>query len=154
MVAPLLTPETIPNTALIILLDWTTPHKWLRELWTWVQVLEEVMGHTTNEARTEMEEVMTSWQERGRGGSALNLDGTPSATAADHDGSLPVGLGEWTEKLGLPLCVVCQNVRETQSLFDFCLSSLALPRLLTTLFCLGPKDGVFGEKQGLERARF
>lgn len=68
------------------------------------------MGRTSNEARTEMEEVMTAWKERGRGGGSLNLDGTPSATAGDGDGSLPLGPGEWTEPLGLPLCVVCQNV--------------------------------------------
>lgn len=71
------------------------------------------MGHTSTEARAEMEETMTSWRERGRGGSSTNLDGTPSATAADSDGSLPLGPGEWTEPLGLPLCVVCQNVGGT-----------------------------------------
>lgn len=113
LIAPLLTPETIPNTALIILLDWTTPHLWLRELWTWVQVLEEVMGQTESSSRHEMEDLMTSWKERGRGGAALNLDGTPSATAADNEGSLPLGPGEWVEPLGLPLAVVCQNVGPT-----------------------------------------
>lgn len=110
LVAPLLTPETIPNTAIVILLDWSQPHLWLRNIWTWIQVLEEVMGHTGNDARNEMEEVMTAWKERGRGGASMNLDGTASATAGDSDGSLPLGPGEWTEPLGLPLCVVCQNV--------------------------------------------
>ncbi|KAJ2973662.1 hypothetical protein NQ176_g6476 [Zarea fungicola] len=105
LVSPLLTPETIPNTALVILLDWSQPHLWLRQIWNWIQVLEEVMGHTSTEARNAMEETMSSWRERGRGGSSTNLDGTPSATAADSEGSLPLGPGEWTEPLGLPLCV-------------------------------------------------
>ncbi|ATY58658.1 dynein light intermediate chain [Cordyceps militaris] len=112
LVSPLLTPETIPNTALVILLDWAQPHLWLRQIWSWIQVLEEVMGHTSPDARSEMEETMFSWRERGRGGSTTNLDGTPSATAADSDGSLPLGPGEWTEPLGLPLCVVCQNAQK------------------------------------------
>lgn len=47
------------------------------------------------------------------GGATTNLDGTPSATATggDGDSALPLGPGEWEEPLGLPLCVVCQNVR-------------------------------------------
>lgn len=75
-------------------------------------MFEEVLSHISSESRSEMEEAMVSWKERGRGGSSLNLDGTPLATAtsSDGEGSLPLGPGEWTEPLGLPLCVVCQNV--------------------------------------------
>lgn len=130
LVSPLLTPETIPNTALVILLDWSQPHLWLRQIWSWIQVLEEVMGHTSTEARNAMEETMSSWRERGRGGSSTNLDGTPSATAADSEGSLPLGPGEWTEPLGLPLCVVCQNV----------CTYLARFALLVTDFATGTKN--------------
>jgi hypothetical protein len=52
---------------------------------------------------------MISWRDRGRGGNAL--DGGVSAPPTDGDVSLPLGPGEWEEALGLPLCVVCQNVR-------------------------------------------
>jgi dynein light intermediate chain 1 len=55
-----------------------------------------------------MEEVMISWRDRGRGGNSL--DGGGVNTSADNDLSLPLGPGEWEEALGLPLCVVCQNV--------------------------------------------
>jgi dynein light intermediate chain 1, cytosolic len=111
-VAPLLTPETIPHTAVVILLDWMEPHLWLRQLCSWIQVLEEVMGHMNADEREQLEEVMASWRERGRGGASTNLDGTPSTTgtSGDGDGLLPLGPGEWSEPLGLPLCVVCQNV--------------------------------------------
>jgi dynein light intermediate chain 1 len=70
------------------------------------------MGQASGEAQHEAEDVMMAWKERGRGGGSVNLDGTPVATGAgtDGEGSLPPGLGEWTEPLGLPLCVVCQNV--------------------------------------------
>jgi dynein light intermediate chain 1 len=56
-----------------------------------------------------MEEVMISWRDRGRGGNAL--DGGGVSNSAEGDVSLPLGPGEWEEALGLPLCVVCQNVR-------------------------------------------
>lgn len=73
------------------------------------------MGRINTEARNEMEEVMSAWTERGRGGASVNLDGTATAAATggtgDGDGLLPIGPGEWSEPLGLPLCVVCQNVR-------------------------------------------
>ncbi|PFH59809.1 hypothetical protein XA68_11857 [Ophiocordyceps unilateralis] len=118
LVSPLLTPEAIPNTALVVLLDWAQPHLWLRQLWSWIQVLEQVMRQTSTEARNEMENVMASWKERGRGGAAVNLDGTTTATgtAGDGDGLLPVGPGEWTDPLGLPLCVVCQNAQRMEFL--------------------------------------
>ncbi|RDA89180.1 hypothetical protein CP532_0547 [Ophiocordyceps camponoti-leonardi (nom. inval.)] len=118
LISPLLTPEAIPNTALVVLLDWAQPHLWLRQLWTWIQVLEQVMRQISTEARNEMENVMASWKERGRGGAAVNLDGTATATgtAGDGDGLLPVGPGEWTDPLGLPLCVVCQNAQRMEFL--------------------------------------
>lgn len=61
------------------------------------------------ECQDKMEEIMISWRERGRGGNSL--DGGGANTSSDGDVSLPHGPGEWDEALGLPLCVVCQNVR-------------------------------------------
>lgn len=81
-----------------------------------------------------MEDVMNAWKERGRGSSSVNLDGTPSATVAngDSDGSLPLGPGEWTEPLGLPLCVVCQNVSQSHitSFILFILTDCSHKRLI------------------------
>lgn len=70
------------------------------------------MGQMGVEERERMEQSMAAWMERGRGGGSTNLDGTPSATniGTNGEGSLPLGPGEWSEPLGLPLCVVCQNV--------------------------------------------
>ncbi|KAH7013621.1 dynein light intermediate chain-domain-containing protein [Ilyonectria destructans] len=118
LVAPLLTPDAIPNTALILLLDWSQPHLWLRQMWTWIQLLQEVLKKVDSEQHNLMEDVMSAWKERGRGGAATNLDGTPSATATSGDGdsALPLGPGEWEEPLGLPLCVVCQNAQKMEFL--------------------------------------
>lgn len=46
---------------------------------------------------------MLHWRERGRGSSG-------GESSSDSDVSLPLGPGEWDSALGLPLCVVCQNV--------------------------------------------
>lgn len=112
LVSPLLKPDVIPNTALVILLDWSQPHLWLRQLCQWIRFFRSVTKKLDSEIHSEMEETMGAWKSRGRGGASTNLDGTPSATAASGDGdsSLPQGPGEWTDPLGLPLCVVCQNV--------------------------------------------
>lgn len=72
-------------------------------------LLRTVLLALPDESKIAMEEGMSLWKERGRGGS-LNLDGTTATAATEGDVSLPLGPGEWEEPLGLPLCVVCQNV--------------------------------------------
>ena len=72
-------------------------------------LLRTVLLGLADESKITMEEVMSQWKERGRGG-AINLDGTTATAASEGDVSLPLGPGEWEEPLGLPLCVVCQNV--------------------------------------------
>lgn len=71
------------------------------------------------ESKEKMAEVMTSWRDRGRGGNSL--DGGGVNTSTDVDVSLPLGPGEWEEALGIPLCVVCQNVCcDAWGLWDNC----------------------------------
>jgi dynein cytoplasmic 1 light intermediate chain len=111
LLQPLVTPESIPNTLVVILLDWATPHLWMRQLRKWILFMRTVLQETDRECRAVMEEVMVGWRDRGRGGGSTNLDGTGTATASDGDVALPLGPGEWEDALGLPLCVVCQNVR-------------------------------------------
>ena len=78
------------------------------------------MDDLGSEEQGEMDELMESWKLRGRGGASTNLDGTPAATATgtDGDSSLPQGPGEWSDALGLPLCVVCQNVSRLSRLLS------------------------------------
>ena len=56
-----------------------------------------------------MVEEMNEWRNRGKGGNSL--DGVVTSNGTDNV-NLPSGPGEWEEGLGLPLCVVCQNVRK------------------------------------------
>jgi len=109
LMQPLLTPQTIPNTLIVILLDWSQPWFWLRELRDWIRLLRTLLVSLDHECKEKMEEVMISWRDRGRGGNSL--DGVGANPNTEADVSLPLGPGEWEEALGLPLCVVCQNVR-------------------------------------------
>lgn len=109
LLQPLLTPQSIPNTLIVVLLDWSQPWKWMRQLRQWILLLRTVLVSLSNECKETMEEVMISWRDRGRGG-GTNLDGTAAATASEGDVALPLGPGEWEDALGLPLCLVCQSV--------------------------------------------
>ncbi|KAI0521038.1 dynein light intermediate chain-domain-containing protein [Xylaria bambusicola] len=108
LIKPLLTPQSIPNTLIVILLDWSQPWSWMRQLREWLMLLRNVIVSLSPECRETMEEVINGWRERGRTGGSVNLDGT-GAVATEGDVSLPLGPGEWEDALGLPLCVVCQN---------------------------------------------
>ncbi|RWA04855.1 hypothetical protein EKO27_g10258 [Xylaria grammica] len=108
LIKPLLTPQSIPNTLIVVLLDWSQPWSWMRQLRDWLLLLRNVLLSLSPECKEAMEEVISSWRERGRTGGSVNLDGT-GAVATEGDVALPLGPGEWEDALGLPLCVVCQN---------------------------------------------
>ncbi|KAI1162088.1 dynein light intermediate chain-domain-containing protein [Nemania serpens] len=108
LIKPLLTPQSIPNTLIVILLDWSQPWSWMRQLREWLLLLRSVILSLSPECKEAMEEVISGWRERGRTGGSVNLDGT-GAVATEGDVALPLGPGEWEDALGLPLCVVCQN---------------------------------------------
>ncbi|KAK7985862.1 hypothetical protein PG988_003484 [Apiospora saccharicola] len=108
LVKPLLTPQTIPNTLIVILLDWSQPWLWMRQMREWIVLIRKVIGSLSLDCKDAMEEVMIGWKDRGRGGTTVNLDGT-GAVPAEGDMALPLGPGEWEDGLGLPLCVVCQG---------------------------------------------
>lgn len=81
----------------------------MRQLRDWILLMRTVIASLSLECKDILQENLDTWKDRGREGSALNLDGTAAANS-EGDVSRPVGQGEWDEPLGLPLCVVCQNV--------------------------------------------
>ncbi|KAK3372161.1 dynein light intermediate chain-domain-containing protein [Podospora didyma] len=116
LLKPLLTPQSIPNILIIVLLDWSQPWKWMRQLREWILLLRTVIQSLDDDCRAAMEEVMISWRDRGRGG-GTNLDGTTAVPAtSDGDIALPIGPGEWEDGLGLPLSLVCQNAEKMEYL--------------------------------------
>ncbi|KAI9757445.1 MAG: hypothetical protein M4579_003461 [Chaenotheca gracillima] len=108
LIKPLFTPQSLPNMLAVIILDWSEPWSWLRQLRDWIQLLRAMLMSLDADCREAMEENMTSWRNRGREGTGLDGIG--------GDVSAPLGSGEWDEPLGLPLCVVCQKAEKIESL--------------------------------------
>ena len=118
LLKPLFSPQWIPETLLILLLDWSEPWHWVRQIRDWVLLLQNAISTLEDEQKDCMEDVMKEWQQRKRGIS--NYDATSSSTGNESNVTLPLSQGEWDEPLGLPLCVVCHNVSDfqNQSLFN------------------------------------
>ncbi|PQE15790.1 dynein light intermediate chain protein [Rutstroemia sp. NJR-2017a BBW] len=152
LMQPLLTPQTIPNTLIVILLDWSQPWFWLRELRDWICLLRPLLISLDEDCKEKMEEVMISWRDRGRGGSTLDGGGS---TATEGDVSLPLGPGEWEEALGLPLCVAdkIETLEKERSWredeFDFVLQSLRTILLKHGASLIYTTPGVTSPLQGL-----
>lgn len=105
LVKPLLTPKTLSETLVVILLDWADPWSWARQVRDWVRFLKGVIVTMDDESKITAEETMQEWQQRKRG--APYEGGTATTDAGVH---IPLGQGEWDEPLGLPLCVACHGV--------------------------------------------
>ena len=100
--------SSIADTLVVVLLDWEEPWLWVRQLREHIRLLREVAVSLDDDTKEVMEEVMQEWQQRRRGGGAYDT-GSGGVSTEGHV-AIPLGSGEWDEELGLPLCVVCQNV--------------------------------------------
>ena len=106
LVKPLLTSRTIPESLVVILLDWIEPWRWIRQLRDWIRFLRSITSDLSREAQESAEETMKEWQQHKRG--RTYNDGGTSST--ENNVVIPLSQGEWDEPLGLPLCVVCHRV--------------------------------------------
>ncbi|KAL8644135.1 MAG: hypothetical protein Q9210_007406, partial [Variospora velana] len=130
LVKPLLTAKTIPETLVVILLDWADPWSWARQLRDWVRFLRGIIVSLDDDCKVTAEEIMHAWQQRRRG---APYEGASAATS-DTLINVPLGQGEWDEPLGLPICVACHGTEKIESLerdhgwreeeFDFSLQYL------------------------------
>ncbi|KAL1998771.1 hypothetical protein VTN02DRAFT_5595 [Thermoascus thermophilus] len=112
LLRPLLTPQSVPETLIVILLDWSNPWTWVRQLREWVRLLRSVLISLDDETKLVMEEIMTEWRDRKRG-----LDGAAAGTTNPGGPvTIPLGPGEWDEGLGIPMCVVCQGADKIEKL--------------------------------------
>ncbi|EXJ72207.1 uncharacterized protein A1O5_04711 [Cladophialophora psammophila CBS 110553] len=118
LLKPLFTPKTVKDTLIAILLDWSDPLKWARQLRQWIRLLRAVILTLDEQTKIEMEETMTAWKERRVGPDAPSAQpGSGSnVTAAEQKSIVPPGPGEWDEGLGIPLCVVCIQAEKIQVL--------------------------------------
>ena len=93
----------------MILLDWENPWSWVRQLREWIRLLRSVLISLDDETKLAMEEVMTEWRDRKRGGDSSSFT-VGGVAGPGGQVSIPLGPGEWDEGLGVPMCVVCQGV--------------------------------------------
>ena len=116
LLRPLFTPASLPETLIVILLDWSRPWEWVRQMKTWVRLLRGIFTSLDDDCRRTLDDVSQAWESRrstytdGGGSSGGGGPGT-ATTAGLGDVVIPLGQGELDEPIGLPLCVVCQNVR-------------------------------------------
>ncbi|KAK4998577.1 hypothetical protein LTR66_002211 [Elasticomyces elasticus] len=106
LLKPRLTRRTIPNTSVVILLDWSKPWSWARELRQWIQLLRSVMLSLDDDCKEALDENVTTWQHKLA--ARTGTDANPGS-ALDMKMAMPLGPGEYDEPLGLPINVICQN---------------------------------------------
>lgn len=112
LLQPLFTERSIPDLAITILLDWSEPWNWLRQLREWIIIIRTITNAAGGEIQDGLEANTRDWLQRKKGPKA------ETAISHDYDATLPVklGPGEWDEPLGVPLCVVCQNAEKIEIL--------------------------------------
>ena len=117
LLKPLFTAKTVKDTLLTILLDWSDPLKWAKQLRQWIRLLRFVILTLDEETKIEMEEVMTAWKERRVSPDAASSQiGGGNKDSAEQKSFVPLGPGEWDEGLGMPLSVVCIQAEKIQNL--------------------------------------
>jgi hypothetical protein len=115
-----------------MLLDWSTPWRWLRDLRDWISVIMGFLHETTHsrdnaeEYERVVDEIITqctnltilanSGESKIRGYS--EKPAIPSSQLSAEAPLLPLSQGEYDEPIGLPLVVVCQNVCLHTSLIE------------------------------------
>lgn len=107
LLKPLLTVRTVKDTLITILLDWSDPTLWARQLRQWIRLLRSVILTLDDDTKIAMEENMTAWKEK-----RVGPDGPASQPGKNNNDAKttpipPLGTGEWDEGLGVPLSIVC-----------------------------------------------
>jgi dynein light intermediate chain 1 len=142
LLKPLLTTNTVSNTLITILLDWSDPFKWPRQLRQWIRILRSVVVDLDEDVKIELQETMTAWKEKRVGPDAPTI--MPGAEKQEQKQTriAPLGPGEWDEELGVPLSVVCVNAEKIERLErDFGWQEEEFDFLLQWLRCVLLKHG-------------
>jgi len=118
LLKPLFTTKTVKDTLITILLDWSDPFKWARQLRQWIRLLRSVILSLDEQTKIEMEETMTAWKEKRVGPDAPSAQpgGNASADQKLLAATVPPGPGEWDEGLGIPVSVVCIQAEKIEQM--------------------------------------
>ncbi|RMZ80559.1 hypothetical protein DV737_g2935, partial [Chaetothyriales sp. CBS 132003] len=108
LLRPLLTPTTVGHTLIAILLDWSEPQRWARQLRQWIRLLRSVIRSLDDDVKVAMDDNMTAWKER-RVGAEWQAQNAELKPKPKPSAIPPLGPGEWDEALGIPLSIVCMR---------------------------------------------
>lgn len=108
----LLNTTSIPDTLVVILLDWNNPWLWIRQLQEWLLVLRRILGDVEDDVKAALDANATLLRQN------RNSEANPlSMTKPEENTKVrSVGSVEWDEALGLPICIVCQHAERILSL--------------------------------------
>jgi dynein light intermediate chain 1, cytosolic len=115
LLKPLLTAKTVKDTLIVILLDWSDPYKWARQLRQWIRLLRSVILTLDDETKIAMEENISAWKEKRIGPDAPSHQ-TSLESETKTSTATSLGPGEWDEQLGLPLSVICIQSEKIEGL--------------------------------------
>lgn len=116
LLKPLLTAKTVKDTLITILLDWSDPYKWARQLRQWIRLLRSVILTLDDDAKIAMEENMSAWKEKRIGPDAPSSQASTSNADSKATTVATLGPGEWDEVLGLPLSITCIQSEKIEAL--------------------------------------
>lgn len=100
----LLNPETIPNMAIILLLDWTAPWTWARQVQKMILFLQRVIDLIAEDGAAML---LKKARSRSQDDSSSTRY-APDTEVGNTVSALTSKPGEWGEALDLPLCIICQ----------------------------------------------
>ncbi|EJT50405.1 hypothetical protein A1Q1_00337 [Trichosporon asahii var. asahii CBS 2479] len=110
-----LPPNPLPDTAVVIVLDWTKPSSMVRELLTWLSWVDgwaQRVSKDTDEMRDRLQAHLQHYTEP-------PAPGTPAPTKALGTTLLPLGPGTLTlNPAGVPIIVVCTRADQMDSVGD------------------------------------
>jgi dynein light intermediate chain 1 len=106
-----LTPATLSDSLVVILLDWQQPWSFVSQLAFWFRLLQSVLQQDAPAHQDRIEAFLKAYQEP-----VLKEDGSVGTTPqpardAAEAASLPLPFGTLSVNLGLPVVVVCTKVR-------------------------------------------
>jgi dynein light intermediate chain 1, cytosolic len=116
LLRPLLTAKTVKDTLITIILDWSDPFEWARQLRQWIRLLRSVIVTLDDETKIAMEENMTAWKVK-----RVGPDAPASQLASNNAEAVtapvpPLGPGEWDEGLGVPTSIICVQSEKIENL--------------------------------------
>ena len=116
LLQPLFTKKTVPDTLMVILLDWADPFKWPRQLRQWIRLIRGAIYGADAETKAQMDETMNLWRNRRVGPDSHSTSNHAGNTADQATPAISLGPGEWDEDMGVPLSVVCIHTEKVARL--------------------------------------